>query len=197
PIAPDLPITDSLIIEDEYLNTIPDTESDEENESSVKDLNLTPSESKDLSDNEKSLLNRDTSMVSSPKIDSLLKEFSGELTHINLIPPRINEANFDPEENIRHSLSPSPIPVEDSDYLMEEIDIFLALDDSIPLGIENDDYDSEGDNLFLEELLTNDSLPKNESFHFDRYYVSSSPLLLRNHRMMMEFTLILSPIWEF
>nr|GEW86842.1 hypothetical protein [Tanacetum cinerariifolium] len=151
---------------DEHLNTIPDTESDEENESSVKDLNLTPSESEDLSDNEKSLLNRDTSMVSSPKIDSLLKEFSGELTHINLIPPRINEANFDPEENIHH----------DSDYLMEEIDIFLAPDDSIPSGIENDDYDSEGDNLFLEELLTNDSLPENESFHFDRYYISSSPL---------------------
>nr|GFD13153.1 hypothetical protein [Tanacetum cinerariifolium] len=30
-----------------------------------------------------SLLNRDTSMVSSPKIDSLLEEFSGELAHIS------------------------------------------------------------------------------------------------------------------
>ncbi|GJZ12247.1 hypothetical protein Tco_0547477, partial [Tanacetum coccineum] len=50
-ITPDLPITDSLIIEDEHLNTIPKTESDEENESSVKNLNLTPSESEDLSDN--------------------------------------------------------------------------------------------------------------------------------------------------
>ncbi|GKB54278.1 hypothetical protein Tco_0905031, partial [Tanacetum coccineum] len=39
-------------------------------------------------------------------------------------------------------------------------------------GIENDDYDSEGDILFIEELLSNDSLslPENESFHFDRYY---------------------------
>ncbi|GKG53182.1 hypothetical protein Tco_0552450, partial [Tanacetum coccineum] len=36
-IAPDFPITDSLIMEDEHLNTI-----------SVKDLNLTPSESEDL-----------------------------------------------------------------------------------------------------------------------------------------------------
>ncbi|GJV04029.1 hypothetical protein Tco_1337598, partial [Tanacetum coccineum] len=49
-IAPDLPITDSLIMEDEHFNTIPKTESDEENESSVKDLNLTPSESEDLSE---------------------------------------------------------------------------------------------------------------------------------------------------
>ncbi|GJT68920.1 hypothetical protein Tco_1028206 [Tanacetum coccineum] len=44
----------------------------------------------------------------------------------------------------------------------------------MPPGIENDDYDSEGDILFLEELLSNDSssLPKNGSFHFD---VPSSP----------------------
>ncbi|GJR97484.1 hypothetical protein Tco_0269658 [Tanacetum coccineum] len=279
-ITPDLPITDSLIMDDEHLNTIPKTESDEENESSVEDLNLTPSESEDLSedlsdiesecdmpfyddfttfsnhlfdsnndftssDDEslydedvleenlkiysnplfdkkiistkidpyhfnaesdliESLLNRDTSIVSSPKFDSLLEEFSGELAHIDLISPEIDEADFDPEEEIRlvekllydnssprppeelnsensdaviESFSPSPIPVEDSDSLMEEIDIFLAPDDSIPPSIENDDYDSEGDILFLEELLSNDSLslPENESFHFDRYYDPSSP----------------------
>ncbi|GJZ80439.1 hypothetical protein Tco_0645433 [Tanacetum coccineum] len=50
---------------------------------------------------EKSLLNRDISTVSYPKIDYLLEEFSGELTHINLIPPGINKADFDPEEEIR------------------------------------------------------------------------------------------------
>ncbi|GKE59549.1 hypothetical protein Tco_1498734, partial [Tanacetum coccineum] len=49
-ITPDFPITDSLIMEDEHLDTIPDKESDKENESSVEDLNLTTSESKDLSD---------------------------------------------------------------------------------------------------------------------------------------------------
>ncbi|GJV67917.1 hypothetical protein Tco_1483426 [Tanacetum coccineum] len=48
-----------------------------------------------------SLLNRDTLIISSPKFDSLLEEFSGELAHINLIPPGINEADFDPEEEIR------------------------------------------------------------------------------------------------
>ncbi|GKF26855.1 hypothetical protein Tco_0082749, partial [Tanacetum coccineum] len=89
-----------------------------------------------------SLLNQDTSIISSPKINSLLEEFSGELAHIVLIPPGINEADFDPEEEIRlvekllydnssprppeeinsknsdaiiDSFSPSPIPVEDSD----------------------------------------------------------------------------------
>nr|GEV92402.1 ribonuclease H-like domain-containing protein [Tanacetum cinerariifolium] len=74
----------------------------------------------------------------------------------------INEADFDPEEEIR-------LVERLFDSLMEEIDIFLAPDDSIPLGIENDDYDTEEDIFFLEELLSNDSpsLPENESFHFD------------------------------
>ncbi|GKE30374.1 hypothetical protein Tco_1445758 [Tanacetum coccineum] len=151
-----------------------------------------------------SLLNRDTSMVSSPKIDSLLKEFSSELAHIDSISPGIDEADFDPEDDIRlvekllydnsssrsseelnskipdaiiESFSPSPVPVEDSDSLMEEIDIFLAPDDSIAPGIENEDYDSEGDVLFLEELLNDDSIsfPEYESFHVDFYNVPSSP----------------------
>ncbi|GJV63090.1 hypothetical protein Tco_1473918 [Tanacetum coccineum] len=144
-----------------------------------------------------SLLNQDTLIISSPKIDSLLEEFSGELAHIDLIPPGINEADFDPEKEIRlvekllydnssprppeefnyiESFFPSPIPVEDSGSLMEEIDLFLTPDDSMPPGIKNDDYDSEGVILFLEELLSNDplSLSENESFHFDRYYVPSS-----------------------
>ncbi|GJZ96679.1 hypothetical protein Tco_0669013, partial [Tanacetum coccineum] len=51
-IPPDLPIMDSLIMEDEHLNTILETESDEENKSSVKDLNLMPSESEDTSESD-------------------------------------------------------------------------------------------------------------------------------------------------
>nr|GEU91064.1 hypothetical protein [Tanacetum cinerariifolium] len=130
-----------------------------------------------------------------------LNEFFGELAHIDLIPPGINEAGFDPEEEIHliekllydnssphppkefnsknfdaiiKYFSPSPILVEDSDSLMEEIDLFLTLDDSMPPGIENDDYDLEGDILLIEEFFSNDSpsLPENESFHFD---VPSSP----------------------
>nr|GFD01152.1 hypothetical protein [Tanacetum cinerariifolium] len=80
-------------------------------------------------------------------------EFSGKLAHIN---PKSKEADFDLEEEIHfvenllydnssprppkelneeiadtivESLSQSPIPVEDSDSLMDEIDLFLATDD--------------------------------------------------------------------
>nr|GEU50347.1 hypothetical protein [Tanacetum cinerariifolium] len=47
-----------------------------------------------------SLLNRDTLMASSPKFDSLHEEFSGKLAHTDLIPLGINEANYNPEEDI-------------------------------------------------------------------------------------------------
>ncbi|GKC71586.1 hypothetical protein Tco_1117469, partial [Tanacetum coccineum] len=114
-----------------------------------------------------SLLNRDPLIISSPKFDYLLKVFSGELAHIDLIPPGINEADFDPEEDVH-------LVEKLFDSLMEEIDLFLTPDDSMPPGIENDNYDSEWDILFLEEFLSNDSpsLSENESFHFD---VASSP----------------------
>nr|GEW28071.1 hypothetical protein [Tanacetum cinerariifolium] len=61
------------------------------------------------------------------------------------------------------------IPVEDSDSLMEEIDLSFTSDYPMPLGIEEDHYDSEKDILILDELLSNDSLSlhENESFHFD------------------------------
>nr|GEX77703.1 hypothetical protein [Tanacetum cinerariifolium] len=146
-----------------------------------------------------SLINQDTLIDSSPKFDYLL-----ELNHINPIPSRIEKADFDLEEEIRlvenllydnsfprspeelnveiadtiiESLSPSPITVEDSNSLMEEIDLFLDTDDIMPPGIDNDDYDSKGDIHFLEELLSNDPLPlsKNESSNFDNHDDLSFP----------------------
>nr|GEY26272.1 putative reverse transcriptase domain-containing protein [Tanacetum cinerariifolium]GEY33729.1 putative reverse transcriptase domain-containing protein [Tanacetum cinerariifolium] len=47
-----------------------------------------------------SSLNRDTLMISSLKTDSLLAEFAGELIFLESIPPRVDEANCDPEEDI-------------------------------------------------------------------------------------------------
>nr|GEX61653.1 hypothetical protein [Tanacetum cinerariifolium] len=133
-----------------------------------------------------SLLNHDSSIISSSsKIDSFLDEFVGELILFKTIPLGIDGTDCDPEEEIRRikkllydnssprlpeefisenydaaieSFFPSPIPVEDSDSLMEEIDLSFTPDDPMPPAIENDDYDSEVDMLILEELLSNDSL---------------------------------------
>ncbi|GJU88735.1 reverse transcriptase domain-containing protein [Tanacetum coccineum] len=51
------------------------------------------------------------------------------------------------------SRSPSFTPFGGSDFLMEEIDEFLEHDDSIPPGVDGI-YDSEGDIVYLEELLS-------------------------------------------
>nr|GEZ18503.1 hypothetical protein [Tanacetum cinerariifolium] len=64
-----------------------------------------------------------------------------------------------------------------NDSLLEEVDLFLASDNSIPPGIENFDYDSEGDIHFLKELLVNDSIPlsENKSSNFDHHDDSLFP----------------------
>nr|GEU67468.1 hypothetical protein [Tanacetum cinerariifolium] len=112
-----------------------------------------------------SLLNRYNLIDSSPKFDFLLKEFSGELAHINPILPGIKKADFDLEEEIR--LIENLLIAT----LMDEIELFLATDDLLPLSIESDNYDSEGDIHFLEKLLVDDSipLPENESLNFDHH----------------------------
>nr|GFA81819.1 hypothetical protein [Tanacetum cinerariifolium] len=53
-----------------------------------------------------------------------------------------------------------------NDLLMEEVDLFLASDNSIPSGIENFNYESKEDIHFLEELLVdcNDPLRKEDRY---------------------------------
>nr|GFC60870.1 hypothetical protein [Tanacetum cinerariifolium] len=76
---------------DEHLSTILKMESEELIKSSVE--NFVPN----LNGSEDSLILK---IISSPMIDSLLEEFSSKLAHIILILPGINEADFDPEEEI-------------------------------------------------------------------------------------------------
>ncbi|GJR69176.1 hypothetical protein Tco_0015241 [Tanacetum coccineum] len=105
---------DSLIMEDEHLDTISETKSDKFIKSSVENLVQHPSESEDeyldstpkdvRFDAEsyllKSLVNHDTLMASPPKIDFLLNEFAGELTRLQSIPLGIDNINLDPEGDI-------------------------------------------------------------------------------------------------
>nr|GEZ56463.1 hypothetical protein [Tanacetum cinerariifolium] len=137
----------------------------------------------------------DSLIIISSKIDSLFDEFTGELTLLKSFLLRIDEHDCHPEKEIRlakrllydnlspclpeeivsdisnadiESFSPSPIPNEDSDSHIEEIDLSFNPDDPMPPGIEDDDYDSGRDIPILEELLDNYSLslPTNESYHF-------------------------------
>nr|GEX38809.1 hypothetical protein [Tanacetum cinerariifolium] len=77
---------------------------------------------------------------------------------------------IDPDQERLTSVFMKDISDDSSnDPLLEEVDLFLASDNSIPPGIENFGYDSEGDIRFLEELLIDDSIlfPNNEAFNFD------------------------------
>nr|GEV08630.1 copia protein [Tanacetum cinerariifolium] len=117
-----------------------------------------------------SLLNHDSSIIFSSKINSLLDEFADELILLKTIPPGIDETDCDPEEEI-HLIkklvydNSSPRPPEE--FIFENSD--AAIESFSPSPISEDDYDSERDMLVFEEFLSNDSLslPKNESFHFD------------------------------
>nr|GFB95484.1 hypothetical protein [Tanacetum cinerariifolium]GFB95612.1 hypothetical protein [Tanacetum cinerariifolium] len=78
----------------------------------------------------------------------------------NLVPnPRIDETDCQPEKEIRLT----------NDSHMEEIDLSFNLNDPMPPGIEDDDYDSGRDISILKKLLDNYSLSlhANESYHFD------------------------------
>nr|GEY01568.1 hypothetical protein [Tanacetum cinerariifolium] len=131
-----------------------------------------------------SLLNRDSSIISSSsKIDSLFDEFADELTLLKSILPGINETDCGLEEEIRlikrflyDNSSPRPLKEfisENSDTAFESFSLFP---------IPEDDYDSERDIIILEELLSNDSLSllENESFYFDIPSSSPHPAKLPN-----------------
>nr|GEY17056.1 hypothetical protein [Tanacetum cinerariifolium] len=60
------------------------------------------------------------------------------------------------KEPIFKSSSPTLTPFRESDFFLEEIEDFLK-DESTPTGIEDSFYDPEGDILYLENLLNDDS----------------------------------------
>nr|GEV22721.1 hypothetical protein [Tanacetum cinerariifolium] len=172
-ITPILSTKDSLIMGDEHLDTIPEKESDEFIKSSVEDLVPNPSESED--EREYDVLIYDDFTTFSNILFDANDDFSSsddESFYDEDIPKEIYSNPLFDEEIISIKIDPHHFNADDS--LMEEIDVSLTPDDSMPPGIENDDYDSEGDILILEGLPCNDSLsfPETESFHFD---IPSSP----------------------
>ncbi|GJY36242.1 hypothetical protein Tco_0421620 [Tanacetum coccineum] len=153
---------------DEHLSTILEIESDELIKSSVENLVPIPSESEDececdVPDCDDSQTTN-FSTFSNPLFDDSTSS-DDESSHEERLlydnsSPRLPEDFHANLNTIIESLPTFPIPVEDSDSLREEIDIFPGPDDSIPPGIESDDYDSKGDD-------SSTSLPEFESFHVD------------------------------
>nr|GEW44982.1 hypothetical protein [Tanacetum cinerariifolium] len=100
--------------------------------------------------------------------DVVLHEKRLSITHLisnieslndNPTPDRI-----EPDQERLNYVMKNDIPDDSSnDPLLEEADLFLAFDNSIPPGIEKFADDSEGDICFLEELLIDDSILSHES----------------------------------
>ncbi|GJW15730.1 hypothetical protein Tco_0019863 [Tanacetum coccineum] len=82
--------------------------------------------------------------------------FVENLLYDNSFPRPPEESNSEYSDATIESLFPSHIPVEDSDSLMEEIDVFLASDGIDAIGIEiRRVYDSDkGLFVFLKDLLS-------------------------------------------
>ncbi|GKE60210.1 hypothetical protein Tco_1510577 [Tanacetum coccineum] len=96
--------------------------------------------------------------------DEILRE---KLLNVNLLIDKIKALNLTPSiPFVLEYPSSSPIPVVDSEFLIEEVDTFLVLEDSIPPSIESD-LGSEEDIIFLDNLLNDDPIPEYERFTFD------------------------------
>ncbi|GKA39966.1 hypothetical protein Tco_0732559 [Tanacetum coccineum] len=145
---------------DEVISTIPTREIDEFIKTSVDDLVPIPRESELTLDS--------PDLECSMPIDSPCTDVLGDaLVDIDLplgepLDTRLTgdrEIDFNPSRDIeeleRNSNSMSR-SFETSD-LFEELIAKIGLDDSIPIGIDDKYYDSEGDILFFEQLLNEDT----------------------------------------
>nr|GEY21021.1 hypothetical protein [Tanacetum cinerariifolium] len=101
-------------------------------------------------------VNRDTLMASSPKFDSLLEEFFGELTHTDLIPLGINEAFYD--DHVKEISSGSTTTHSDSSLYYSFI--FDLSINPFPPADRSDFYE------FVDELTHIISPPEYDCFFF-------------------------------
>ncbi|GKE96577.1 hypothetical protein Tco_1581432, partial [Tanacetum coccineum] len=115
-----------------------------------------------------------TSITFSPRSDPLHHEFAGELM---TLPSRIVREHEDylnrmtllceistsrSQENVHANPSSiiESLPIEDSEPVQEEIDIFLVPDDLVPPGVENDDSEDEDIELPNNDHQDNPSSPR-------------------------------------
>ncbi|GJW75176.1 reverse transcriptase domain-containing protein [Tanacetum coccineum] len=99
-------------------------------------------------------------------IDMACEEYSQEVLGFSDVIASGSTLYYDP---IVSTSSPTLTPFGDSDFLLEEVDAFLALeDDPTSPEVDHSYYDSEGDILLLEAFLNDDpSLPPpTQGIHF-------------------------------
>nr|GEY77892.1 hypothetical protein [Tanacetum cinerariifolium] len=108
--------------------------------------------------------------------DVVLREKLLSITHLISNMESLNDNPTPNRERLINLVENDILDDSTNDPLLEEADLFLAADHSIPPGIENIANDSEGDICFLEELLIDDSIVSHESFDFN---FEENPLIPR------------------
>ncbi|GKB05092.1 hypothetical protein Tco_0833287 [Tanacetum coccineum] len=153
-ITPDSPKTDSLIMEDEHLDTILETESDELIKSSVEDLVQIPSESEDSSEGECDLpLYDDSSKNHDLTFSNPLFDIDEDFTS--------SDESFSEEDvpNENFKIFSNPLFDLDEEITSTKVDQIddevLENTNSIPPGIEYPCFNAESD--LLESLLHRDT----------------------------------------
>ncbi|GJW19223.1 hypothetical protein Tco_0026659 [Tanacetum coccineum] len=173
PVLPTMEPEDSLIMGNEHLSTIPEKESDEVIKSSDEDLVPILSEFEDTFDND--------SECGFPFCDNSVT-FSNPLFDSNDDFTSSDDESFPeedvPKENFKiysnplfefddeyissdvnslfNEINEDECFDSDGDFILEEIEACLT-SDSIPPGIDDEDFDPEGDILLLEKLLNDDT----------------------------------------
>nr|GEU68927.1 reverse transcriptase domain-containing protein [Tanacetum cinerariifolium] len=156
-ITPDFLITDSLIMGDKHLDTIPEKKSDEFIKSSVENLVSNPSEFEDECECDVPYCDdsQTTNFQRFPILSSTILPL--------VMTSQVMRSEFNPIHNEDLDSTPKNDLFDTKSYLLESL---LNRDESIPPGIDNDDSDSEGDNLFLERLLHDDPIPLSDTLDF-------------------------------
>ncbi|GJY53172.1 retrovirus-related pol polyprotein from transposon TNT 1-94 [Tanacetum coccineum] len=157
-VLPTIEPEDSLIMGDEHLSTFPKKEMDEFIKSSVEEIVPIPSESEEDVQEENfqvysnPLFAYDDEYISSdvnPLFDEVLEDIESKDSYVSnldepaLLVTPLSDANED--------------ECFDPGGVIDEIDAFLDMD--IYTDIENNDHDSEGDIIYLESLLIDDTIP--------------------------------------
>nr|GFA45404.1 hypothetical protein [Tanacetum cinerariifolium] len=164
----------------EHLSITLETESDEVTESNAENFLPIPSECEvaledkrecDVPIFENSYVCDNSDTFSDSKIDDDISVYDDDFEDIEYVEASLSdpeivsveEENVVQQERLINLVENDILKDSTSDPLLEEVDLFLAVDHSIPPGIENF-YDSEGDIRFLEALLIDDSILSHESF---------------------------------
>nr|GEX71126.1 hypothetical protein [Tanacetum cinerariifolium] len=182
-----VPISENSSICDDHSDIFSDSKNNDD--ISVYDDDFEDIEYVEASFSDPEIVNQEEENSDNSLLDNFSPEFktfcdyteetrSGNTTRADNSLPEYDYFCFEiePDQERLINVLKTNISDDSNDPLLEEADLFLASDNSIPPGIENVADDSEKDVRFLEELLIDDFILSHESS--DSYFEDNPSILL-------------------